>query len=373
MVIKFASIGARSTKFAFDIVKRGKSDIIVRNSTREAIISQGPTGRQAWNGQTATVFGCTGFLGRYVVTQMAREGTRVVIPYRGISEHVRHLKPTGDLGMIIPMEFDLRNRKQLEECMAHSDVVVNLIGRNFETKNFTHEMVHIDGPIRIAEVAKDVGVARLIHVSRLGVDSSSSSSILSTKAKGERYLRENFPETTIVRPATMFGYEDELLTNIGYWKTNFLTVKQATNIMRPVNVEDVAKAIGQMRQNEWTAGKVFELYNPNEYTQQEIINLCSMVLREKVNAIDVPQGLLRLAARMIDILPYHYTSHHEVDLMGLDEIPTESSPENEIFTFEDLGIIPQTLEETAIRYLRHYRHFENENKPMELNARAFRK
>ncbi|OMJ27148.1 NADH-ubiquinone oxidoreductase [Smittium culicis] len=302
-----------------------KSLTTVRRATREPIISQGPVGRQAWNGQTATVFGCTGFLGRYVVSALATQGTRVIIPYRGISENTRHLKPSGDLGMVIPMEFDIRNRTQVEEVMRHSDVVINLIGRNYETKNFTLEMVNIDAPARIAEIAQNVGVARFIHVSSLCADPNSKSAVYSTKGKAESYLKANFPDTTIIRPATMFD-----------WKDSYLTVNGASNKLRPVDVDDVAKAINAIVQNEWTLGKVFEL----------------------------------LAGKAIDILPFHYSSHHEVDMMGTSEIP---SRDPEVYTFADLGINPNPLETNALKYIRHYRKFEIESLPMEVSSKAFRK
>ncbi|KAJ1929046.1 Protein-lysine N-methyltransferase efm5, partial [Linderina pennispora] len=121
------------------VAKRGKADIAIRKTTGKVYVGRGNYGRQSWNGQVATVFGCTGFLGRYVVARLAREGTKVIVPYRGMYELARHLKPTGDLGMIIPMEFDLRNPYQIEECVRHSDVVINLIGRNWETKNFSFD------------------------------------------------------------------------------------------------------------------------------------------------------------------------------------------------------------------------------------------
>lgn len=41
---------------------------------------------------------------------------------------------TGDLGQIVPLEFDLRNKEQINECVRHSDIVYNLIGRDYETK-----------------------------------------------------------------------------------------------------------------------------------------------------------------------------------------------------------------------------------------------
>ena len=46
----------------------------------------------------------------------------------------RHLKVTGDLGRIVFMEYDLHNTASIEESVRHSDVVYNLIGRNYPTK-----------------------------------------------------------------------------------------------------------------------------------------------------------------------------------------------------------------------------------------------
>jgi NADH dehydrogenase (ubiquinone) 1 alpha subcomplex subunit 9 len=90
-------------------------------------------GRHAQNGSVATVFGCTGFLGRYLVSKLAKRGVQVVVPYRDEDEK-RHLRVMGDLGQIVPTEFDMRNDSQIEEAVRHSDIVYNLIGRDYETK-----------------------------------------------------------------------------------------------------------------------------------------------------------------------------------------------------------------------------------------------
>lgn len=46
----------------------------------------------------------------------------------------RHLKVTGDLGRVIMTEFDIRNTESIEEAVRHSNMVYNLIGRDYETK-----------------------------------------------------------------------------------------------------------------------------------------------------------------------------------------------------------------------------------------------
>ncbi|KAJ2724239.1 Protein-lysine N-methyltransferase efm5 [Coemansia sp. Benny D115] len=354
------------------LAKRGKADITVRKTTGQTIVGRGTYGRQSWNGQTATVFGCSGFLGRYIVARLARQGTKVIIPYRGLYEYVRHLRPTGDLGMIVPMEFDIRNPKQIEECVRYSDVVINLIGRNYETKNFNFDQVHVEGAQRIAEISREAGVSRLIHVSHIAAKTNAHSDVLVSKAFGEHRVRESFPGANIVRPATMYGYEDELLNNIGRFKHFYMTVNNAQQKLRPVCVSDVAHAIDVIRDNEDTVGQTFELFNPKEYTRQDVIDLVQFLIHEKVWKVNIPTNLLRLAAKAADIAPFHYTSHHEIDLMSIDEIPTANDPS--IQTFADLGIEPHTLELAALQYIRHYRPSQHEEDPMEPKGyKAFRK
>ena len=52
------------------------------------------------SGITATVFGCTGFLGRYIVNALAKQGSQVVIPYRCDDTDMQHLRVMGDLGQV---------------------------------------------------------------------------------------------------------------------------------------------------------------------------------------------------------------------------------------------------------------------------------
>ncbi len=50
------------------VQQRGIHDLL--NVSGKPIISYGPPGRSASGGHVATVFGCTGFLGRYLVAKL---------------------------------------------------------------------------------------------------------------------------------------------------------------------------------------------------------------------------------------------------------------------------------------------------------------
>ena len=129
-----------------------------------------------------TVFGANGFLGRYIVNRMARHGNQVVVPFRD-DMGKRHLKPTGDLGRVTFLEFDLRNTPSIEESVRHSDIVINLIGRDYPTKNFSLYDVHVESVERIAEAVAKYDVDRFIHMSSYNADTNSSSEFFRTKVK----------------------------------------------------------------------------------------------------------------------------------------------------------------------------------------------
>ena len=53
------------------------------------------------------------------------------------------------------------------KAMQHSDVVINLTGREWETSNFKFEDINIHGPKMLARLARECGVKTFIHISAL--------------------------------------------------------------------------------------------------------------------------------------------------------------------------------------------------------------
>ncbi|KAI9302231.1 hypothetical protein BJ944DRAFT_242564 [Cunninghamella echinulata] len=329
---------------------RAIHDLTFRKKTGQPLIRQGLGGRSTTNGHIATVFGCTGFLGRYVVNKLARLGTQVVVANRDPDE-ARPLKVTGDLGQIIPLEFDLRNKDQIRECVRHSDIVINLIGRDYETKNFTFDDVHVEGTRSIAEIAADSGVARFVQVSALNAAEDSTSRFLQTKAQGEKALKEIYPDATIVRPSIMWGHEDRFLNRIGaadgwqYW------VKESQTKIRPVSVVDVAQAIEVIFGAESTMGKTYELYGDKEYTFEQVYELAREISLKPLPTFNLPTPVAKLIAKGFDLLPYNQMISPDL----IERMTMDDQPNPDALTFKDLYIEPKSLEADAIHYLRRFR------------------
>lgn len=144
------------------------------------------------------------------------------------------------------------------------------MGRDWETKNFKFDDVHVEGARAIARAAKRAGVERLIHFSALNATEepepiflSKGSQFLASKARGEEAVLEEFPEATIFRPADIYGQEDRFLryyahfwrrqhTYMPLWKKGEATIKQ------PVYVSDVAAAVVAALRDPDSAGKIYQ-------------------------------------------------------------------------------------------------------------------
>jgi NADH dehydrogenase (ubiquinone) 1 alpha subcomplex subunit 9 len=93
-------------------------------------------------------------------------------------------------------------------------IAVFIFHRIVYRRNYDYTSVHVTGAKSIAELAARNGVSKLVHVSHLNASLGSTSRFYQTKAEGELAVKEAFPDATIVRPATMYGYEDRLLNNM---------------------------------------------------------------------------------------------------------------------------------------------------------------
>ncbi|KAI8442779.1 NADH dehydrogenase 1 alpha subcomplex 9, partial [Phakopsora pachyrhizi] len=332
--------------------QRFQHDLVRQSATAKVIQSSGPSGRHSNSGLVATVFGATGFLGRYLVHKLAKKGTQVIVPYRE-EDSKRHLRVMGDLGQIVPLEFDLQNETSINECVRHSHLVYNLIGRDYETKNYSFDSVFVDGAAKITQITKDNGVNRLIHISHLNASHDSPSKFYRAKASGEDKVKSIFPDVTIVRPSTFFGQEDRFLNKM-VTKPFTFNVNRLETITRPVHVLDVAEAISLMGTAQSTVGKTFELAGPRTYSYEDLFEtLENLTLKSLTPSLNLPLPIFKLFNKIVSRAVWWPTlSEDEIVRRCIDD--KEELSEGAL-GFDYFGIEPDLVEDAAITYLRFYR------------------
>ncbi|KAM3223688.1 hypothetical protein ACQJBY_057194 [Aegilops geniculata] len=220
-------------------------------------------------------------------------GSQVLVPFRGCEDSHRHLKLMGDLGQIVPMNYNPRDLNSIKTAVAKSNVVINLIGREYETRNYGFEEVNHQMAEQLAMISKEHGgIVRFIQVSALGASASSPSKLLRAKAAGEESVLKEFPEATIMRPATLIGTEDRILNRWAMYAKNWgflpLFGGGATKF-QPVYVVDVAAAIVNSLKDDGTSmGKTYELGGPDIYTVHDLAEMMFETIREYPRYVNLP-------------------------------------------------------------------------------------
>lgn len=301
--------------------------------------------------KVATVFGGSGFIGRYVVQRLAARGYVVRVAVRD-PEAALFLKPMGDVGQIVPLYTDLDRRDTIARAADGAALVMNLAGILAEQDPGEFRRIHAEGAGAVAAASASGGATHLVHVSALGADTASPSKYARSKAEGEKVVLAAFPNATIFRPSIVFGPEDQFFNRFGALAQLLpcMPVISGETRMQPVYVVDVAEAAMAAFARPDAAGVTYELGGPGVFTFRELLQY---ILKETARArplINVPPFVARLQAIIGERLPGKPLTRDQLLLLAHDNVTRTNMP-----GLADLGITPTPIELVVPRYLRRFR------------------
>lgn len=300
-----------------------------------------------------TVFGGSGFIGRAIVRELARQGFVVRAAARRI-ELAEALKTAGDVGQITLMRANMRVPQSVAAAIAGSQAVINAAGIPFQRGRQRYQQVHVDGARTIAQAANAFGVQRLVHVSGIGADSRSSRNrFIKSKVAAESALVGAFDNTVVLRPSVVFGPNDQIFNRLARVACQAPFVPLVGNgraRVQPVFVGDVARAAVEAVVRPEAAKKAYELGGPRIYTYRE---LAALVLREidrNKPIIGIPAPLMKIAGFLAEFLPVPPLTYDQIDLLTQDNIVRAGA-----LGLADLGIEPNAAEAILPTYLDRFR------------------
>lgn len=308
--------------------------------------------------QLVTIFGGSGFIGRYIARRMAARGWRVRVATRRPNEAM-FVKPYGVVGQVEPVLANIRDDASVAAAMRGSDAVVNCVGILNHSGDNTFDAVHAEGAGRIARLAAEQGVARLVHVSAIGADAGADNDYARTKAEGEAEVLRYFPKAVILRPSVVFGAEDGFFNRFAGMSRlgPILPLAGADTKFQPVFVEDVARAaeLGILGQAE--AG-VYELGGPDVATLRELVQHTLDVIRRRRVILGLPHwmawiiafGFDMIQAVSLGLIPNGVLTRDQLRSLGHDNVVSEGSR-----GLADLGISPTPAQTVLPDYLWRFR------------------
>lgn len=298
-----------------------------------------------------TIFGGTGFVGQYVVKELAKTGALIRVASRN-PDKASHLRTMGSPGQISFIQANIRNKASVEVAVKGADVVINLVGLLFESGKQNFSAIHAQAAETLAKIAKVEGVKRLVHMSALGVDHSTHSKYARTKFNGENAILAAFPEASIMRPSIIFGAEDKFFNRFAAMAKclPFLPLIGGDTKFQPVYVVDVAKAFAAVVADDATAGNIYELGGPDVYTFRELMQIMLEAIGKEPALIPVPFFLASIEAAFLELLPRPLLTRDQVQLLKKDNVVVEGAN-----TFKTLGVEPSNLQSVIPSYLERYK------------------
>ena len=304
-----------------------------------------------------TIFGGSGFVGRYIVRRMAKEGWRVRVAVRRPNEAI-FVKTYGDVGQIEPLLANIRDEASTRAAIIGSDAVVNCVGILNETSRQKFNTVQTEGAGRIARIAAECGVTNFVHFSAIGADSNSESNYSKSKAEGESLVRAAFKSAIILRPSIVFGNEDQFFNR-------FATMAKLSPIVplvvsetkfQPVYVDDLAAAAVKAITENVKPG-IYELGGPEVATFKELIVKLMGIIRRKRLIVNVPFFAALIQAYAFDMAQKLSLGLFTNSILTRDQVRSLKS-DNVVSSrgkgFKELNIEPIAMDAILEEYL--YRH-----------------
>ena len=303
-----------------------------------------------------TVFGGSGFVGRYTVRALAKDGWRIRVALRR-PHLVPELRVMGDVGQIELYQANVRMKDSVADALRGADAAVNLVGALYESGRQSFQALHVDAARDIAEAAAAEGVRRLVQMSAIGADPASDAIYARTKAEGEAAVRAAIPLSTILRPSVIFGEEDQFFNRFAAMaglSPALPLIGGGKTLMQPVYVADVGAAVAAALASEDTLGRTFELGGPGVYSFKALMEMMLAEIGRRRALVPLPFNIAEGIGgaselfTMIGMAPP--LTKDQVRMLRTDNVVGPG-----VNTLAGLGVAATALEAVLPTYLWKYR------------------
>lgn len=324
--------------------------------------------------ELVTIFGGSGFIGRYIARRLAKKGYRVRVAVR--NPNLAHfVRPYGVVGQVEPVFCNIRDDDSVRAVLGGADAVVNCVGILNEKGKSTFEALQAEGAARVARLSAEAGITRMVQLSAIGADLESDSDYARTKAAGEAAVLEHQPNAVILRPSVVFGPEDQFFNRFASMARfgPMLPLVGADTKFQPVYVDNVAEAAVIALEGGADPG-IYELGGPEAEDFRSLMQMMLAVIRRRRLVVNTPFWVAKTMAWSLDMLQVasfglitnNTLTRDQVRNLSRDNVVSEGAR-----GLADLGIEPVAPEAVLPDYLWRFRP-QGQYETMQESARNLR-
>ena len=257
-----------------------------------------------------TLFGGTGFVGRYLVDALLAAGMHPVLLVRPGSER---RTPHADRCTLVSGK--ITDADAVAHALQEADAAIYNIGilREYPQRGVTFDALHFEGARRTMDAAAAAGTKRYLLMSANGVKADGTG-YQQTKYMAEQYLATTALDWTIFRPSVIFGdphghmeFATRLLRDIvnspapaPLFYDGLLPMAAGGFQMSPVHANDVARAFVTALQKPETAGRILPLGGPDALSWRALLTTIAAAVGKTKLMLPVPAWGVAAAAALCD-------------------------------------------------------------------------
>ena len=252
------------------------------------------------------IFGASGQIGRHLIRKLTKNNYKVTAVTRNLHQKGYVLKTQANAGYIDIVELNIFNENKLKDLISRADICINLIGILYEkNKGNTFKNIHAIFPALISKICKEHNVQQFIQLSALGIDDAIDSNYAKSKLEGEKNIKNNFINATILRPSVVYSVDDN-------FTTNFMTLLNRLFIFplyyngdtkfMPIHCSDLTEIIYQVISKN-IISKTIECVGPETISLKDILERLLKLIEKKRLLIPMPLFLAKLSALFFQLLP----------------------------------------------------------------------
>lgn len=264
--------------------------------------------------------GSNGFIGHTVAAALTRAGHTV---HGGVSPRQRSVQP-----LQVPMDFARDTSPEVwMPRLAGIDAVVNTVGVLRDSSARPIDAAHHHTPVALFNACAQAGVKRVVHISALGIEGSSTR-YASTKRAADVHLQalaaQGALNPAILRPSVVFGKGGDssaLFMNLARLPVALFPGPMLTARVQPVSVHDLTAAIVALTGPALRTQGIIECAGPEALTMGAFIaSLRQQLGSNPAHVMRLPDALTQLSARMGDAVPGVPWCTETLSMLGSDNV-----------------------------------------------------
>ncbi len=274
------------------------------------------------------ITGATGFVG----SRLARRLVSAELPVRALARSTASTVVPGADRVI----GDLTDTESLKRACDGVSAIISCAAITGDKKG-PYDYVNAEGITALAEVATAAGVGRLIHFGGIDTAGSKPGPYLAGRRRGEDGIKAAGVPWTILQPSVQFGPHAPFIAAMaGLLKGPIVPVAgNGRTKIQMIHVDDVCRAAHECLEGDSRLGRTIELGGTEALTYDAILDVIGHSLgKTSVRKLHVPMGIVKLQAKLLQVLPRPPVTPAAVELLEHDNLAAGLDVVSREFGFE---------------------------------------